>query len=295
MTNLPEVISVNPSSRYRSWNNRIAAITIATACTAVLVAAFFAIHSSANSGFSLTNSARSAYPLGVVDGAEVSGVAPPGANALAGYRLSYETNFPGTSVPSGWSLFKAVPPNDPGGQFAYSHVVVDDGILHLNAWRDPAFNNEWVTGGLCQCGLAMKFGAYFVRSRITAAGPNAAQLLWPLSNTWPPEIDFNENDGRASGTSSTLHWSPINQIDQRFININMEQWHTWGIIWSPSSVIYTVDGQVWGKISNPSEITGVPMTLNFEQTQHCKQNYECPTRPTSMEVNWVAEYSPKAQ
>jgi hypothetical protein len=295
VTTPSEAISVN-SSRYRSWNTRIAAITISTACVALLVTAFFAIHSSDNSRFTLTTTAQAQYPTGVVDSAEASGVAPPGAQALPGYTLSYVTTFPGTSIPPGWSLFKAVPPNDPGGQFAYSHVVVKNGILSLKAYRDPAFHNEWVTGGLCQCGVAKTSGAYFVRSRITGAGPNEAQLLWPLSNKWPPEVDFNENDGRASGTSSTLHWSPINQIDQRFININMTKWHTWGVIWSPTEVIYTVDGQVWGKISNASEITrGVPMTLNFEQIQHCKQNYECPTSPTSMEVNWVAEYSAKAK
>lgn len=283
---------MNSSSRYSSWNSRIAVITIATACVAILVTAFFAIHSSANSPFSLSTNTSSPYPTGVVNAKEASGFAPPGAKALAGYHLTYETTFPGTSIPPGWDLFEAVPPNDPGGQFEGSHVVVDNGMLYLKAWKDPLFNDEWVTGGLCQCGVARTFGAYFVRSRITAGGANEAELLRPSSNTWPPEIDFNENDGLAGRTSSTLHWSPINQIDQRFLNINLTKWHTWGVIWSPSSVIYTVDGQVWGKIRNSSEISRVPMTLNLEQVQHCKQGYECPTHPTSMEVNWVAEYAP---
>ena len=196
-------------------------------------------------------------------------------------------------MPAGWNVFTGIPAGDPGGQFGAKHVVVTNGLLELNTWRDPTFQNRWVTGGLCQCGLGKTYGAYFVRSRITGPGPNEVQLLWMKNNTWPPEIDFNETGGAVAATSSTIHWSPINQIDQRHVTINMLRWHTWGLIWTPQTVTYLVDGQVWGVISNPTEITRQPMTLDFEQRALCGVGLQCPTRPVSMLIDWVAEYTPK--
>ena len=83
-----------------------------------------------------------------------------------------------------------------------------------------------------------------------------------------------------------------NHFDQRFLGINMMRWHTWGVIWTPSSVTYTVDGQVWGSVTVPSEIPNIPMTLDMEQRTKCSFGTQCPTRPISMQVDWVAEYTP---
>lgn len=212
---------------------------------------------------------------------------------MAGYHESYATDFLGTSIPSGWYPFTGTPGGDPGGQFAASHIVVGGGLMSVNTWKDPAFGNEWVTGGICNCGNPQTYGAYFVRSRVTGAGPTAVQLLWPLDNSWPPEIDFNETAGDASTTSATVHWGAANHIDQRKLSINMTSWHTWGVIWSPTSITYTVDGRVWGTVSTASEIPNVPMTLDLQQQTWCSSGWACPTTPQSMQVDWVAQYTPR--
>lgn len=233
------------------------------------------------------------YPIGVADANEPSGFAPPVTKSVAGYAMSYVSDFSGTTVPKGWYIFTGIPGGDPGGQFGKAHVVVAKGLLQLNAWRDPQYKDHWVTGGLCQCGLKETYGAYFVRSRVTGAGPTEVELLWPFSNKWPPEIDFNETGGSVKSSSSTIHWSSADHIEQDHILINMKQWHTWGVVWTPSAVTYIVDGQVWGSITAADEITKVPMTLDLEQIAQCGLHRECPTRPVSMQVDWVAEYTSK--
>jgi Glycosyl hydrolases family 16 len=294
MINLEEAAPVTlVRKRKGSWNTRIGVITVLTATTAIIVSVLIAMNTNRSNFHPLPPSAHTPYPSGTVDLTDPSGVAPPGANALPGYRLTYVTDFEGTTLPSGWNVFTGIPAGDPGGQFASTHVVVHDGTLALNTWKDPKYSNRWITGGLCQCGVAKTYGAYFVRSRITGSGPNEAELLWPANNVWPPEIDFNETGGVVYATSSTIHWGPINQIEQRHLNINMEQWHTWGVIWTPALVTYVVDGQVWGTITNASEIAKVPMTLDFEQRQLCAIGRQCPTRPVSMLIDWVAEYTAK--
>ena len=99
------------------------------------------------------------FPVGVVDGSEPSGMAPPLASALPGYYQSYVADFAGSTVPGGWDVFTGKPGGDPGAQWGAAHVTVSDGLLQLNAYQDPAYGNEWVAGAVCQCGLARTYGA----------------------------------------------------------------------------------------------------------------------------------------
>ncbi len=231
------------------------------------------------------------YPIGVINNSEPSGLAPPSATSFPGYVESYVNDFRGSRLPVGWETFSGVPGGDPGGQFAKSHVVVDRGMLLLNTWKDPKYHNKWVTGGLSQYAVSRVYGAYFVRSRITGLGPNSVELLWPADNSWPPEIDFNETGGGDAATSSTVHWSTLNHVEQRHIRIPMTQWHTWGVIWTPKSIIYTVDGKAWASITNAAAIPQIPMNLDFEQRAMCSLGFQCPTRPEAMQIDWVAEFA----
>jgi outer membrane protein OmpA-like peptidoglycan-associated protein len=239
----------------------------------------------------LAVTATPSYPVGTPDTTEASGDAPPSATALAGYQQSYVTNFKGSSLPSGWTAFNGVPGGDEGSLWKSSHVVVKNDQLELNAWQDPSSSNQWVTGGVCQCGVANTYGAYFVRSKMTGPGPTQVELLWPKTG-WPPEIDFDETSGGDTTSIATLHYSSANLQVHQTENIDMTQWHTWGVIWSPTAVTYVVDGQVWGTETVSSEIPDQPMTLDITQQTWCTWGFACPTAPQSTDVNWVAEYTP---
>lgn len=231
------------------------------------------------------------YPVGIADASEPSSMAPPSAGAMSGYTQSYVNDFPGSSLPGGWGVFTGSPGSDPGAQWGAAHVTVGGGMLNLNTWKDPAYNNAWVTGGVCQCGVSHTYGAYFIRSRVTGPGPTQVELLWP-TGSWPPEIDFNESGGTTDQTSATLHFGSTNGQDQRRLRLDLTQWHTWGVIWSPTSVTYTVDGREWGSVHVASEISDVPMTLDLTQQTWCSSSYACPSAPQSMQIDWVAEYTP---
>ena len=230
------------------------------------------------------------YPVGIVNPAEPSGMGPPGAWALAGYTQAYVNDFTTRTIPTGWNVFNGIPGGDPGGKFGMKHLRMGGGLMRLLTYRDPRFQNRWVTGGICQCGVSRVYGAYFVRSRITGAGPNEVQLLWPYNDRWPPEIDFNETGASALGTSSTVHYGSQNLMDHRSVQINMTKWHTWGVIWTASVVTYIVDGEVWARVAVPSHTPRVPMRLDFEQRALCSLHRQCPTVPVAMYVDWVVEY-----
>ena len=230
------------------------------------------------------------YPVGILNPAEPSGMGPPGASALAGYTQAYVNDFTTRTIPTGWDVFTGIPGGDPGGRFGLKHLRMGDGLMRLLTYRDPSFQNRWVTGGVCQCGISRVYGAYFVRSRITGAGPNEVELLWPYNDRWPPEIDFNETGATDLGTTSTVHYGSQNLMDHRSLRIDMTRWHTWGVIWTASVVTYIVDGAVWASVAVPSHTPRVSMRLDFEQRALCSLHRQCPTVPVAMYVDWVDEY-----
>ena len=274
----------------------VAAITSLTVIMAVIVIVVLAVTStslapSTTVTLPIQHGTQPApYPVGTLDKSAPSGMSLPSPNAMPGYMMTFSTDFPGDLLPTGWNKYRGQPLGVPGAEFATAHVVVSGGLLRINTWRDPAYQNRWVTGGVCQCRTPSIYGAYFVRSRVTGGGATSVELLWPASNTWPPELDFNENAGLLTSTTSTVHFGPTNQVDQRKLFINMTKWHTWGVIWSPRSIKYVVDGVVWGTINEVGEIPTVPMRLDLQQQTACQQGRLCPTAPVSLLVSWVAEY-----
>lgn len=235
-------------------------------------------------------SAATAYPAGTSDGESPSGEAPPSATAMPGYQQTNVIDFNGSTLPRNWSAFSGPAGGDPGSAFSPAHVTVRGGLLRLNAWRDPADDDAWVTGGVCQCGIDRTYGAYFVRSRVTGPGPTEVELLWPKVG-WPPEVDFNETDGTVSRTMATVHFTSQNDEVHRLLSIDMARWHTWGVVWTPTSITYTVDGRKWGSITVPSEVPHTEMTLDLTQQTWCESGFACPTADESTYINWVAEYT----
>ena len=224
-------------------------------------------------------------------GFEPSHQAPPAAHALAGYTRAYCTDFVGAALPSGWGRFSGVPQGDPSGYFDPAHVVVGHGILSLNTAHDPAAGGGWATGGVCQCGVARTYGTYLVRSRLTGAGDDEVQMLWPVAHVWPPEVDFNETGQHATDTAWYVHYSATNRQLAHTLKVNLMKWHTWGVIWTSTSITFTVDGKTWGSVSTPSAVPHESMTLDMSQQTWCGIAPECPTKPVSMQVDWVAEFT----
>jgi hypothetical protein len=222
---------------------------------------------------------------------EPSGLSPLAAGAAPRYTLTYCNDFTGTSLPKGWDKFSGVPRGDPSGYFEPSHVIVRNGIVQLQTYRDPSRHHAWATGGICHCGAPHTYGAFFVRSKATGAGPDDVELLWPVAHVWPPEIDFNESTAYPLRTAWTVHYAPGNQTVWHAAWVNLWQWHTWGVYWTPKSLTFTVDGVVWGHVTSSHAIPRGAMTLDIQSQTYCGIAPECPTAPASFEIDWVEEFT----
>ena len=235
-----------------------------------------------------------------------SGVPVPTGN-LPGWQLTYSQDFSGTTLPPGWGAYSGEPGGDPYGYWDSANVTVSNGELHLSTTPndDPQSSNTSSTGGVAFSGNPQQYGMYLVRMKgdyEPGLQISDIALLWPADgNTWPPEMDFFEDEGGSrSGFTASLHPGPDGDdccVVRNTLANAATQWHTYGIIWTPTSITYTIDGRPWGvvqssQVSAPGEWPSIPMNLDLQS-----QNLG-PAQPNgsieTMTVAWVAEYAPSS-
>jgi hypothetical protein len=277
------------------WTRVGVSVAALAACTLLasggVVAA--ATHERAAGTSSAAGAHATAYPVGVFDLDEPSYLAPPPPWAMPGYTRTYVNDFTQPLPRPQWFLYRGVPQGDPAGRFDPQHVAVNHGMLKIGTWRDPRYANHWVSGGAGLGGLSITDGAFFVRSRETVAGPDDVALLWPTDNQWPPEIDIDEAYGSPTHELWFVHYDQPQDQDVGHVTIDVTHWHTWGVIWTPQSITFTVDGRVWGSVTSPAEIPTIPMELGLQSQAWCGITGEpCPTAPSTYLIDWVAVYQP---
>lgn len=214
----------------------------------------------------------------------------------------YADDFNGTSLGAGWGAYNGPIPSMPGGNWSPSHVTVANGQLVLSTSN---VNGAWTSGGLMNySGGHSTYGKFEVRMRMDKAnGVKYALLLWPASGRWPSggEIDFAEDEGgNRSGTTGSLVYSTNGsaaQSYQRHLTVDMSQWHTVGVEWSPGRVTFTIDNRAWGTINTPVVPSGA-MNLGIQtEAGSCKQGTTCldstTPRVTNLDVDWVTVYQAK--
>lgn len=229
---------------------------------------------------------------------------PIPAGDIPGWHQVFADDFTGTSLdPSRWKVYSGRAGGDSAGIFDPRHVTVSNGMLVISAYPDPADGGRWASGGVSTSpGFAQTYGKYLVRFRLDAGyGIGHTLLLVPANGTWPPELDFSEDNGTSrERTLATLHYGPGDQRISRLAPINTARWHTLGVEWSPGLLRLTDDGRVWGTISGGG-VPSVPMALAMQtQAWPCTGSWgRCPNAGTPpvvhMYVDWVVAYAPTSR
>ncbi len=217
-----------------------------------------------------------------------------------GWRQVFADDFSGRAVDRDkWGLYAGQPGSDPGSQWSPSHVVVAGGVLRLETYRDPAHGGKWTSGGINNAKSSpLKAGKYEIRMRADrASGINVVGLLWPKSNSWPPEIDFVEDrDGDRSDYEATLHYRNQDgkhaMVHRPAKVVDMSEWHTYGVEWGKGRLVYTLDGQAWATIERPY-VPEVLMGMAVQSNAVTKGRVLAgPGTPplSSVELDWVVGY-----
>ena len=270
----------------------------------VLVGGLVASACGAHSASATTSPSSSPHP---------SGLAMPGA--VAGWTQTFADDFTSSASLDHFDIYGGTPGDGSDACWAGTHVLVRGGQLILKGSKDPAAiatndcvgdANQIVTGGVKLATNSQLYGKYEVRLRVdNGQGVSAVALLWPTTNTWPPEIDFTEDNGSSprSMIMATEHWgiSPDDLQQSEYLSVNLSQWHTVGVEWSPGKIVYTMDGTPWDTQTN-ANVPNVPMQLALQtEAWQCGTSTweECANSSTpteiDMHVDWIVAYAPRAR
>lgn len=219
---------------------------------------------------------------------------------IPGWRQVFADDFNGRTLDnSKWRLYWGQPGGDSAGWYDPRHVTVSNGMLVISAYRDARDHNRWATGGLSSSvGLVQTYGKYLVRFRLDpGVGVGHALLLMPADNSWPPEVDFSEDNGSGrSHTLATLHFGKHDTHWSAGLAVNTTQWHTLGVEWTPGKLQYTIDGRVWETMWG-NVVPSIPMVLDMQtEAWPCSGTWgRCPNSSTPrvvrMYVDWVVAYA----
>src|SRR3974390_1284933 len=104
-----------PTSQHRSkrrQSRRLASAAVAVLTVITITASTASAGGRAGNLHKAPLSPKAIYSAGVLDAAEPSGMAPPPAGALSGYKLTYVNDFLGGSLPTGGGKVNRLPQGD---------------------------------------------------------------------------------------------------------------------------------------------------------------------------------------
>jgi beta-glucanase (GH16 family) len=224
-----------------------------------------------------TNTADTVFLAGV-KGAAIEALLDPAWTAPSDTAefgsIVFQDDFNGTSLDrSKWPVLYGGSTYWNGAfKWDNSEVDVSGGNLHIGMTKQSG--GIWTTGGIStdpnqwNPGFSFTYGKVEIMAKVSqevwGAGP--CFLLWPQnSDTWPPEIDILETP--KGGGMFTNHWQgPGGNGDDRYasklFDLDLDQWHVYGLEWTPDRITMTVDGEVMGTFTG--NIPSQKMTVGLQ-------------------------------
>jgi beta-glucanase (GH16 family) len=201
--------------------------------------------------------------------------------------LIHTYTFTGTTLDPDWGVYNTAYSSNPDARVP-SLITVSDGALHVTTSGKQG-------SGLCLCTGSGKptvpYGRWDVRARAEAdADHGFAVLLWPNAENWPVggELDLAEFPGATrSVLQTTVHYGSTNRQYTAFTSGDFTAWHTYSVIWTPSSVTYLLDDRPVMTVTDPAAIPTGAMHLGLQ----AGANSSTPSATTAtLDVEWVKIY-----
>ena len=114
--------------------------------------------------------------------------------------------------------------------------------------------------------FSQEYGYFEVRAELPS-GTGAWPAFWllPTSGAWPPELDVMEAYG-GNTVTQTSHTTSANTTASTSTTVATATtaFHTYGMLWDPTHITWTVDGVQVGQIATPADMhQSMYMLLNL--------------------------------
>ncbi|SEM94048.1 Glycosyl hydrolases family 16 [Mesobacillus persicus] len=171
-----------------------------------------------------------------------------------GWQLAWEDNFDGIGVDSNkWNIVDwAAEKNEELQYYSPNNVKVENGLLKLIAKKEQFGGRDYTSGAVhTKSKYSFLYGKVEMRAKLPT-GQGMFPAFWMMTNkedTWLPEIDILEMLGhKPKEIWMVLHWLDENQslrsVSDNFIGPDFsESFHTFGIEWTPKSIVWFIDGE----------------------------------------------------
>jgi hypothetical protein len=214
------------------------------------------------------------------------GTDPPGDTAAETQNWGtpvWQDDFTGTAPGSQWGLYDD--PDNQHGNRQPGQCQVSGGTLRLVSLPDRR-----------TCGMAHQrdqtHGRWEARVRTSGAGWMSLFIIWPESDLWPDDGEYDWMEQRAGGScyGGYLHYpghTPIRQevLPQNSVScVDTSQWHHVAFEWAAGSMKGWVDGRLWYDIPANADLTHMPsghLTIQQDDQGSGAGN------SATMEVDWV--------
>jgi hypothetical protein len=162
----------------------------------------------------------------------------------------------------------------------------------MTVWAHTASNGVCMVASLFPLIPKFTYMVYSVRFRADAAlGYKLVDLLWPVNDV-DGEIDYPENQFQNPVTASlhTIAGDPNPAQIQRFVSaVDSTSWHTATTIWTPTGLIFLLDGTAIG--STTTSIPQTPHTLILRAESAYALPTPSPSAQGNLQIDWVTVYS----
>ncbi len=208
-------------------------------------------------------------------------------------------SFP-TAVSSKWKAYPS-PWQDTSKNGVYTPLKVlsqQGGLLNMYLHTENGVHMVSapvpVLPGVTSPGGGQLYGRYAARFRADSLhGYKTAWLLWPDSETWPRdgEIDFPEGnlDGTIAAFMHRQNGSSGSDQDAYSTTKTYGTWHTAVLEWTPTYVMFMLDGVVLG--TSTARIPNTPMHYVLQTETALDGTVPADAVAGNVQVDWVAVWS----
>jgi beta-glucanase (GH16 family) len=151
-------------------------------------------------------------------------------------------------------------------------------------------NSDGTTGGM-SARFGQKYGRWETRMKTNARDPeyHPVLLLWPDVPTPStcPEVDFAEGSKDTTRVRFFLHYGCAPDQTRGNKVVDMTQWHTYAVEWTPSRVSGYVDGVQFFTDTNTAHLPKGSMHQTLQLDWFPDGS---PTKTSTMSIDWVRVY-----